>query len=178
MTERLNITPDVTVAELLAAWPELEEELIAAAPPFAKLRNPLLRRTIARVTTLRQAAKVGGMPLPALINRLREAVGQDALMVAQDGGGSPAARPGWLDDARVVERYDARADIEAGRHPVGIVLPRLKTLAASEAFQLVTGFEPTPLIDRAREMGAEVWTERDADGVFVTTFRSPSKVAR
>ena len=83
----------------------------------------------------------------------------------------PAGRPAWLDTVQVGERYDARADIEAGQHPVGIVLGKVKTLAAGQAYQLVTGFEPTPLIDKARDLGAESWTECESDGVFVTTFR-------
>lgn len=174
MSERLDITPDVTVADLLAAWPALEDELIAAAPPFAKLRNPLLRRTIAKVTTLRQAARVGGVALPELIARLRAAAGQPDLAVADDAAGAGAAvRPAWLDAVTVVERYDARADIEAGNHPVGTVLGRVKSLGAGEAYQLVTGFEPTPLIAKARDLGAEAFTAREDGGLFVTTFRRP-----
>ena len=142
MPERMDITPDVVVADLLAAWPELEDELIAAAPPFAKLRNPVLRRTIARVTTLRQAARVGGVALPDLITRLRTAAGQAPIAVADEARAS--TRPAWLDAVTVVDRYDARADIEAGRHPVGPVLARVKSLGAGEAYELVTGFEPTP----------------------------------
>ncbi|MFN2371198.1 MAG: DUF1858 domain-containing protein [Candidatus Krumholzibacteriia bacterium] len=175
MSERLDITPEVTVADLLAAWPALEDELIAAAPPFAKLRNPLLRRTIAKVTTLRQAARVGGVALPELIARLRAAAGQPDLAVADDADGAAAARPGWLDTVAVVERYDARADIEAGNHPVGAVLGRVKSLGAGEAYQLVTGFEPTPLIAKARDLGAEAFTAREDGGLFVTTFRLPGE---
>ena len=171
MAERRDITPDLVVADLLTAWPELEDELIAAAPPFAKLRNPVLRRTIARVTTLRQAARVGGVPLPDLITRLRTAAGQQPLEVSEDAAAGTELRPTWLDVVNVVERYDARADIEAGQHPVGRVLTRVRTLGPGEAYQLVTGFEPTPLIDKARDLGAESWTTRERDGTFVTTFR-------
>ncbi len=172
MAERTDITPETTVAALLEAWPQLEDELIAAAPPFAKLRNPVLRRTLAKVATLRQAARVGGVPLADLIARLRQTAGLAPMAVAAEAGDS--GRPAWLDTAQVIERYDARADIEAGQHPVAIVLGKVKSLAAGQAYQLVTGFEPTPLIDKARGLGAEAWTACEADGVFVTTFRSPA----
>ncbi|MFH2051536.1 MAG: DUF1858 domain-containing protein [bacterium] len=170
MADRVDIAPETRLADLLESWPALEDELIRIAPPFAKLRNPVLRRTIARVTTLRQAAGVGGVPLPELIARLRQAAGLQELAVDAGPGVRSEGLPSWLDAVTVVERYDAREDIEAGRHPVGAVLARLKTLDQGEAYELVTGFEPTPLIDKARDQGARAWVRREADGLFVTTF--------
>ncbi len=43
---KLEITPAVTVHTLLETYPELEEVLIGLAPPFKKLRNPFLRRSV------------------------------------------------------------------------------------------------------------------------------------
>ncbi|MFH1755446.1 MAG: DUF1858 domain-containing protein, partial [Candidatus Latescibacterota bacterium] len=59
-TNRPSITPDMKVSALLEAYPELEDVLIGIAPAFKKLRNPVLRRTVAKLTSLRQAAQVGG----------------------------------------------------------------------------------------------------------------------
>ncbi|MBU2500298.1 DUF1858 domain-containing protein, partial [bacterium] len=108
MADRVDIAPETRLADLLESWPALEDELIRIAPPFAKLRNPVLRRTIARVTTLRQAAGVGGVPLPELIARLRQAAGLQELAVDGENGARSAGRPSWLDAVKVVERYDAR----------------------------------------------------------------------
>ncbi len=76
MKNKIEITPSVTIDALLKAYPELEEVLIGIAPPFKKLKNPILRRTIAKVATIRQIASVGGVPLDDLVIRLRKAVGQ------------------------------------------------------------------------------------------------------
>lgn len=173
MSDRPDITPDLKVGDLLAHWPDLEDVLIAAAPPFANLRNPLLRRTVAKVTTLHQAARVGGLPVAQLIARLRDAAGLPALSVDDDG--DPSGAPAWAAGLTIVERYDARADIEAGQHPVGRVLGRVQSLAADEAFELVTGFEPAPLIDKARGLGGDAFTRLEGDGVFVTTFRGTAR---
>lgn len=113
--------------------------------------------------------KVGDLPVAQLIARLRGAAGLPALTVDGDGG-APGA-PAWAAGVKVVERYDARADIEAGRHPVGLVLGRVQSLTADEAFELVTGFEPAPLVDKARGLGGDAFTRLEAEGVFVTTFR-------
>ncbi len=72
----LEITPAVTVKDLLDTYPELEDELISMAPPFKKLRNPLLRRSVAKVATIRHIASVAGIPLDELISKIRKAVGQ------------------------------------------------------------------------------------------------------
>ncbi len=49
----IEITPSVTVYALLEAYPELEEVLIGIAPPFKKLKNPFLRRSVAKVATIK-----------------------------------------------------------------------------------------------------------------------------
>ena len=83
MTE--PITPETKVAKLLEAYPDLEEVLIGLAPAFGKLRNPVLRKSVAKVATLRQAAKVGGISLAEMINALREKAGISDRMVAEEG---------------------------------------------------------------------------------------------
>jgi hypothetical protein len=49
------------------------------APPFKKFRNPLFRRSVARVATLSQGAGVGRLQARVFVDRLRAAVGQPAL---------------------------------------------------------------------------------------------------
>ena len=57
-------------ATLEEAFQQLEEKLIGIAPPFQKLRNPLLRKSIAKVATIKHISAVGGIPLDELINKL------------------------------------------------------------------------------------------------------------
>ncbi len=67
----LSIGPETTIAALLCTFPAPEEVLIEMAPAFAKLRNPLVRRTVARIATLEQAAAIGGVDLQGMILKLR-----------------------------------------------------------------------------------------------------------
>ena len=55
----LLIGPETTVGAMIEAYPELESVLVEMAPAFAKLRNPVVRRTVAKVATLEQAARIG-----------------------------------------------------------------------------------------------------------------------
>jgi hypothetical protein len=72
--DELPILPATKVSSLLDRYPELEQVLIQLAPPFQKLKNPLLRRGITKVASLKQAAAVGGLPVSKLVNTLRAAV--------------------------------------------------------------------------------------------------------
>ena len=56
MDTPLVITPKTKVMQLLDAYPALESLLIETIPAFEKLRNPVLRKTVARITSLQQAA--------------------------------------------------------------------------------------------------------------------------
>ena len=70
-----RITPETKIAALLERYPELEKTLLEMAPEFKKLRNPVLKKTIAKVTSLRQASTIAKIPLADMINKLRSEVG-------------------------------------------------------------------------------------------------------
>ena len=65
------IIPDSKVGALLQEFPQLEDVLIRMSLAFGHLRNPILRKTVAKVATLRQIAMIGDVPLGKLINSLR-----------------------------------------------------------------------------------------------------------
>jgi hypothetical protein len=54
----IEITPATTVSDLLDTYPHLEETLIGIAPPFKKLRNPALRKSVSKVATISQTRLV------------------------------------------------------------------------------------------------------------------------
>ena len=71
----MEINLQTKVVELLEAYPQLEEQLLNLSPTFAKLKNPILRRTVAKVTSLQQAAKIAGISPARMVQALRKAVG-------------------------------------------------------------------------------------------------------
>ncbi len=158
MSARPPITPATRVGELLETYPELEEVLVKLAPPFAKLRNPVLRRTIARVTSLERAAAVADIPLRELIGTLREAAGQtgDGELPAAGPSTPPAAAdspPDWVDRSRVVWTLDADLMLEQGIHPVAEVQRRSLALSGNELGLVRASFRPAPLFDLLAQQG-------------------------
>jgi hypothetical protein len=167
---RVPITPATKVADLLDSWPELEEVLIAQAPAFRRLRNPVLRRTVARVATLEQAAGVGGVAVRDLVAALRRAAGlQDAEPAEAAGSASPASAepPEWVGRFRLIESLDADALLDAGQVP----LPLVRALGPGEMLRVDSAFRPVPLVDALARQGFRCHTRETAPGK-VETFLS------
>lgn len=167
MTE-IIITPKTKVAELIGAYPDLEQALIEYVPAFEKLKNPLLRRTVARITTLQQAAVIGGVKVEDLINRLRQAVGQDYFSGAA-AVAYTTEQPHWFAEARIAGGLDARGMLAAGEQPVNQVIADLQALAQGDIYKLVAPFMPAPLVDKASSLGVSHWVTQDNQG-FVIYF--------
>lgn len=66
----LEITPNTRVADVLASYPRSLEIFVRYG--FTPLRNPVLRRTMARAITIEQACRRGGVDLSELLKRLRD----------------------------------------------------------------------------------------------------------
>ena len=83
------------------------------------------------------------------------------------------ARPDWLDSVTVKGELDAREMIAKGGHPLPEVMAALKELQTGEGYALVAPFTPAPMIDQARGLGYEAWTEERGPEDFLTTFYRP-----
>jgi hypothetical protein len=168
MTE-IIITPKTRVSELVDAFPHLEQDLIDYVPAFAKLRNPVLRRTVARITTLQQAAAIGGVEVKDLINHLRKEVGQDHFA----GAGATTyttEQPDWFSETRVVAELDAKGMLETGDQPVNQVIADLNALSPGDIYKLVAPFMPAPLVDKASSLGFSHWVTQVDGQRFVIYF--------
>ncbi len=164
----LTITPETKLHDLLEAWPRLEETLLAMSPQYAKLRNPVLRATIARIATLRQVAQVGQVPLAELINTLRSAVGQQGGTFGESAGSDD--RPAWFAAERIARRLDARPLLAAGEHPLNQVLREIQELPPQGIYELTTPFLPAPMLEAVGKKGFAVWSLQEEADLFRSYF--------
>ena len=171
----LMITPKTRVGELLEAYPALEQVLIDISPVFAKLKNPVLRRTVAKVATLQQAAIIGNMPVENLVNHLRLVVGQDQMPEsAGDEDYLSANPPEWFHNEAILPHFDATVMINRGENPMNEILSHAKRLSGDQIFELVTPFVPAPIIGILKEKGFQVWS-RQSEGQVKTYIRKPQE---
>ena len=165
------ITPKTRISELLEDFPELEKTLIEYAPAFTKLKNPLLRKTIAKITNLQQTSAIAGVQVEELINALRKEAGQEMAGI-QDNAMYNETKPSWFDKEKVTSGLDAREMLERGEHPVNQVMAELKDLKAGEIYELKTPFLPAPLIDKASGLKYDHWVLKKSVNEFLVYFIS------
>lgn len=172
-SEKIIITPRTKVMQLIEAWPHLEDVLIGFVPAFSKLKNPVLRRTVARIATLQQAAAVGNVKVEDLINHLRKEVGQDLLAENEDSAYN-TVRPWWLSESTLYGELDAREMLAAGEHPVSQAMADLKQMPPGQMYRLVAPFLPAPLIDKASSISLSHWVNEVSDQLFEIYFYKPA----
>lgn len=165
-----TISPETRIGALLDQYPDLEPTLIAMSPSFKKLKNPVLRKTIGKVATLRQIAKIGNITLADLINNLRQAAGQKATYETDADDGSDEKTPSWFDQTKIINSFDARPVIEGGGHPMNEIMDALNKLRAGELLELITPFIPAPIIDLADSKGYNSWSVRETNDLVRTYF--------
>jgi len=160
----------VTVHALLEAYPELEEVLIGIAPPFKKLKNPFLRKSVAKVATIKHVSSVGGVPLDELIGKLREAVGQSESMDSYKDQDYLGEQPDWFSPDKISLSIDEDKVDDKDRMTLVTILREAKNLKKGEIIELVTSFLPAPGIDILKSKGYSVWTRRERDDLIKSYF--------
>jgi len=165
----LIITPKTKVLQLIEAYPELEDVLIEFAPAFKKLKNPVLRKTVARIATLQQAAAIGNVKVEDMINRLRKEVGQD-MHTESESSGYNFVEPEWFSKDNIVEEFNAVEMLARGEHPVNQVLADLHKMETGKIYKLIAPFLPAPLIDKATSLECKHWVDKLSDSEFHIYF--------
>jgi DUF438 domain-containing protein len=107
----MELKPTTQLGPLLERYPFLIDFLAGYAPKFKVIRNPIMRKTVARAATLEQAAKLGGVELEGLLRALAEAISEEAdeEVAAAPAGGpgeetakAPAGEEGRLEELKAI----------------------------------------------------------------------------
>jgi len=171
--DNLIITPKTKIYDLLEAYPQLEDILISSAPQFKKLQNPILRKTIAKITSISQAAIIGGINVEDLVNKLRISVGQDHISDIERGDVQiNKTRTKWFDEKLIANTIDVRDMLNEGEHPVHEVLSAIKKLKEKEILKVISPFIPAPLIEKSLSLGYQHWLEEISNEEYNIYFIS------
>jgi hypothetical protein len=178
------ITENDKVYDVVTAHPRLKEVLKEISPKFVKLNNPVVFNTVAKVTSLKMAAKIGDVYLKEMLYRLNEAIGkgseymawfksqipamQEEFMKKQFGSETEGGeKPLWVSAAKDYETIDAR---KLGEEPFPIVVAKAGTIKAGSGFILIQSFKPSPLIHYLETQGFESWTEKLSENEYRVFF--------
>jgi len=145
----LPVSAQDRVSDVLARDEALVEVFVRCAPHFSKLRNRAMRRVMARLVTVEQAARTANVPVARLVHDLNAALGIviDPAKVAATAPSPDAednASPAHPASARIVE-LDVREDLRSGREPFSRILGVVSELCDDDVLHLRAIFEPVPL---------------------------------
>lgn len=179
------ITENDSIYDVVTKYPEVKKRLLELSEKYGRLNNPVIFNTVAKLTSVKKAASVGGIYWKELVYQLNDAIGlgkeyverSKASAFAAHGTGSAGAseheghvpakdvrnstgpRPQWMDKAKDFEVMDVRE----GGEPFFNVTEKAKTVGSGKGFTLVQVFEPLPLIGYLETMGFEHVTEKVGD---------------
>lgn len=142
------ITKDWKVAKVLDAYPATFDVFLEISPHFSKLKNKVLRKTIARRVTLEQAARVGGVNVNTLLMKLNDKAGFKVDTASMNNFESHDSVWGVhglpLPDKSEIT-LDVRPIIESGTDPFKTIMKAVKDMKHNEMLHLINSFEPVPL---------------------------------
>ncbi len=168
-----EITPETKVDDLLNEYPQFEEFLIGLNPKYKKLKNPILRRTVAKIATLTQVAKIGGYDVFDLVNLLRKEVGRPPLEKSPSEMEEAAEEaPAWVGETPK-ETIDANRLLDEEKNPLTEVSKALKSIESGQIVAIRSDFLPSPLIDMFKEKGYKVYAAEAEEGIYLTYIKKP-----
>ena len=135
------------VSDVLARDEALVDVFVRHAAHFSKLRNRAMRKVMARLVTVEQAAQMAGIGAEDLVRELNEALGLAAPDegVASEWRGTASAISAVHPATAPVRELDVREDLRAGREPFSKIMGAVGTLRTGEVLHLRAIFEPAPL---------------------------------
>ncbi|HEX6909911.1 MAG TPA: DUF2249 domain-containing protein [Longimicrobium sp.] len=177
------------VSRVLAQDEGLVDVLAAASPHFERLRSPAMRRVMARLVTVGQAARIAGVPVDELLARLNAAAAgpptasnesnevKEMTTEERTAEGMPPALAG-VPEARVVD-LDVRDALRRGEEPFSRIMAARQALPRGHVLRLRAIFEPAPLYAVMGKQGFLHWTETLApDDWRVWFYRADEAPAR
>ncbi len=178
----MKIKKDDKIANIIKEYPHLVDVLINYNPHFKLLKNPILRRTVAKLATVERAAQVAGVSLRGLLKVLNEAVGYEMtleeLMAVPEFRRGPEEMPEEIKSVRQedIVKLDVRDMLKNGEEPFGRIMDVVKGLRENQVFLLEVLFEPGPLYDVMEKRGFASYTEKVSDDHYRVYFYRKEKI--
>lgn len=161
MEKQLDINLQTKVAEMLDHYPQLEEVLLELSPSFAKLKNPILRKTIAKVATLKQISEIAKLDPGEMISTLRKGANLCPANTTMSEVDKFTSQPEWVDENIISDTFDACLILNEGKSPMKQIIDKSQLLDTGQILKLITPFIPSPIIDILKNKGYRCWSKSD-----------------
>jgi uncharacterized protein (DUF2249 family) len=165
------IKPSDRVSDVLARDESLVDVFVRHASHFEKLRSPMMRRVMAKLITVEQAARTAGVPADDLLRDLNLALGLPDPQGQTPAGLTPVVPgAGTHPEGRPTIELDVRDDMRTGREPFSRIMAAVGALDEARTLRLRTIFEPVPLFTVLARRGFQYESQRNAPDDWFAWF--------
>ncbi|MBX2931418.1 MAG: DUF2249 domain-containing protein [Chitinophagaceae bacterium] len=168
------INAQTKIAALLKHHPDALETIVAIAPDFKKLRNPILRKLMAARTSIAMASKVGGCKPEDFFKALAplgfEVDSNNTVVAETTTENKPI--PDYLKNMQPeqIVNFDVRAILASGKDPLKQIQQKVKELKVNQILLIINNFEPVPLIHLLQKQGFESYVKYVDENTIETYF--------
>ncbi len=168
----MEISASTKISTLIKENEGVIEVIASINKHFKKLQNPFLRKMLAPRVSIADAARVGGVPVCVMIDKLRD-FGfevEDACLCEEDSEFKESMN---TKNKRIMRKeniidLDVRPILAGGVDPFEAIMAKLKTINDSDTLRIINTFEPIPLLNILKKKGYDYQTERPEAGVVHT----------
>lgn len=174
------VTAGDRVSDVLARDEALLEVFARHSRNFARLRSRAMRRVMAPLVTVEQAARIAGIPVGALLRDLNAALGaaeaaaSSAAVIEAPAAAAVSRRPAGAAEVEL----DVRPLLRAGEEPFSRIMAAVAGLGAHEVLHLRATFEPLPLLAVMAKRGFLSETAEHASDDWSAWFWRPGADSR
>lgn len=166
------ISSKTKISKLIESNDNTIEVISSINRHFKKLKNPFLRKALAPRVTIADAARIGGVPVSVMIDKLKE-IGFTTAEDCESESVSPLDKnrtnQNKIDMRKeTIIELDVRPILEAGTDPFEAIMAKLKTMDDNHTLKIINSFEPIPLLNILKKKGYAYETERPESGVVHT----------
>ncbi len=177
----MKINENTKVSELIKYNKEAIDAIASINKLFVKLKNPILRKVLAKRVSISDAAKVGGAKVEDFY-RVLKPLGFETETIEFKKEDKPNIKYklntmdiNKIDPATIVE-LDVRDEIAGGSDPFATIMGAVKELPEGKTLKLINVFEPIPMINKLNKKGYESFVDSSQDGMIITYFHKKQEM--
>jgi len=162
----MKINAQTKISDIIKENKEVIDVIATINKHFKKLKNPILRKVLAPRVTIADAAKIGGIDINILFDRL-SSIGFEVERIDNTNNKTEISNKNddYFTGKDIIE-LDARIDLEKGIDPFKSIMSGIKQLPENKVLKIINTFEPLPMIKILSEKGYAFKVERKDDLVY------------
>jgi uncharacterized protein (DUF2249 family) len=177
----MRINENTRVSELINYNEDSIDAIASINKLFKKLKNPVLRKVLAKRVSISDAAKVGGAKVEDFYKVLKPlGFESETIDFAKEEKPNTQYKFNNMNieniDPQTITELDVRDEIAGGNDPFAIIMDAIKVLPEGNTLKLINVFEPIPLINKLNKKGYESFVDSSQAGMIITYFHKKEEM--